>query len=390
MANYNIWPGSASLAEVSQYTNFGFYNSDVNFISESIASTKWAASRLGYPVNDVELTNSNFISAFEEAVNEYSAMVNANNIKEYMFLLQGSSKNVNLTGREIRGGLGRIIKLVDAYGAEVGAGGDVSWKTGSIMLTSGTQVYDLNTLFAAASESGNSIRIKRIFHDREPAQLRQFDPMGISSPIGISGIGNLNGLSGGGSLGYPGTSYILRPVYEDVLRMQAIEFNDQIRRSAYTFEIINNQLRIFPIPKQDFPLWFHYVVKNESDIAYTSGSVGEGKITDPADIPYQNIIYSNINSVGRQWIRRYFLALCKITMGGIRAKFTNIPIPGSEVSLDGESLRNEGTTERTALIEELRDMLEKSGKKNQLANKQEEDENIQKILSKIPLGIFVM
>jgi len=389
-----FWPGSASYDEVTSSTPFGFYDSDVQFISESVASTYWAASRLGYDAVDVELSNDMFIKYFEESVTEYSAQVNAHLIKEYMLTLQGSPTSSDMTGRQIRGSLGGIIKLSDSYGAEVGAGGDVTWHTGSIEVTTGTQVYDLNVLFA--SQSGREIRIKKIFHNKVPASIRYFDPWGLPTSPGSYNMGFYGfGGNAGGTVGGAGTSYVLRPLYEDLLRMQAIEMNDQIRKSGYSFEIINNRIRLFPIPQHDYKLWFQYVFKDEADAASVSGSgevgspSGLGTITDPSNVPYTNITYSYINSVGKQWIRKYFLATCKISLGGIRGKFPNIPIPNSEVSLDGESLRSEGINEREKLIEELRDFLDKSGKRAQMEAKDETDEHMQKILHKIPLPIYI-
>lgn len=393
---YPIWPGSASYDEVVNLTQFKFYNSEQLFISESIAATEWAARRLGYPITDIELTNENFISMFEEAVTEYSALVNEQNIKEYMLTVQGNSININLTGRLIRGGIGRVIELADTYGAEVGVGGDVNWKRGYIETQPGVQTYDLNSLFANVSESGKRIQIKRIFHERIPASMRYYDPWGFQMGISTYDANYLGGFVTPGNTLIAGQSYILRPIYEDLLRMQAIEFNDQIRRSAYSFEIINNNLRLFPIPTTNFKLWFDYVIKDEITAGYITGSyysgsedLGLNKITDPSNIPYQTIPYSSINSVGRKWIRDYFLSICKITLGGIRAKYNNIPIPNGEVTLDGESLRTEGINERDKLRERLIDMLEKSGKRAQIENKQEEEENIQKILSRVPLGIYI-
>ena len=391
-----FWPGSASYSEVTGYTAFGFYNSDAQFISESVSSTYWAASRLGYSAIDVELSNEMFIKYFEEAVTEYSAQINAHLIKEYMLTLQGSPTSSDMTGRQIRGGLGGVIKLSDAYGAEVGAGGDVTWHTGSIPVTAGTQLYDLNSLFAVPSASGRDIRIKKIFHYKVPASIRYFDPWGLPTSPGSYNLGFYGfGANEGGTVGGAGTSYVLRPLYEDLLRMQAIELNDQIRKSGYSFEIINNQIRLFPIPQEDYTLFFHYVFKDESDAAYVSGSgipgdpSGLGTITDPSNVPYSNITYSYINSVGRQWIKKYFLATCKISLGGIRGKYPNIPIPNAEVSLDGESMRSEGINEREKLIEELRDFLDKSGKRAQMEAKNETDENMQKILHKVPLPIYI-
>jgi len=387
-----VWTGTASYSEVTDSTFFGFYDSDSQFISESISATYWAAHRLGFPSIDVELSNAQFISYFEEAVNEYGAQVNSFNIREYMLLLQGSptGSNLNLSGQQIRGSLGGIIKLAKFYGSEVGAGGDTTWHTGSISITANTQEYDLNSLFATPNVSGSAITIRKIFHNRVPASTRYFDPFGLPTSPGSYNFGFYGfGPGLGGTIGGAGTSYILRPIYEDLLRMQAIELNDQIRKSAYSFELINNRVRLFPIPQHDFTLFFHYTIDVEANIGYVSGSDGSGLITDPSNVPYNNITYSYINSVGRQWIRNYFLAICKISLGGIRGKYPNIPIPDGDVSLDGESLRSEGRDEREKLLEQLHEMLEKSGKRAQMEGRDETDDHMKKILSRIPRAIYV-
>lgn len=385
MSQSVVWPGSASLTEVTTYTSFKLYDDDLEFISASVEATSWAARRLGYPIMDVELSNENFVACFEEAVNEYSYQINNFNIQENMLTLQGSSTGSNLQGREIRGGLGKIIKLTDYYGAEVGVGGDVEWKKGYINVVTDTQEYDLDTLWADVSESMAEIRIKRIFHYTQPASTRYFDPYGTPGNAASNLITSL----GFNSFSGTGTTFLLRPVYEDLLRMQAIELNDEIRRSGYSFELINNKLRLFPKPTYDFTLWFDYVIKSDADSGFVSGSEGSGVITDPSNVPYNEVVYSYVNSMGKQWIRNYFLVLCKDTLGAIRGKYTTIPIPNSDLTLDGDTLRSEAATQKESLIQQLRDSLEKMSRRNQMESKREEDDNLQKIINKVPMKIFI-
>ena len=379
MATPIIWTGSGS--EVSGNTPFGFYDNEISFVSDSKASAVWAARRLGYPIVDIELDSNNFYAAFEESVTEYSAIVNNFNIKENLLTLQGSPSGSNLTGRQIRGGLGRIIKLSEFYGAEVGAGGDVDWKVGSINVVADTQVYDLNVLWADVSESSNTIKIKRIFHNRIPASQKYFDPNYLQysyaqQEFGFDSIG-------------AGTTYMMRPVYEDLLRIQRIEIANQVRKSAYSFEIINNKLRLFPKPTSDYKLWFHYTVEHDVNLGYVSGSDGLGVITDHHNVPYQNMKYKLINSVGKQWIKKYFLATCKEMLGTIRSKYASVPIPNGDVTLDGDTLRIEANTEKDRLITDLKEILEASSRRSQLDSKSEEDENIQKIINKVPMQLYI-
>jgi hypothetical protein len=180
------------------------------------------------------------------------------------------------------------------------------------------------------------------------------------------------------------------PVFEDILRMQAIEFNDQFRKSAYSFTLINNKIRLFPIPEKDTRLWFDYVITSDRDntLAMPSGS-DANPISDYSNVPYDNMQYKYINDVGKQWIRKYGLALSKELLGTVRSKFGSIPIPGSETTMDGETLRAEATTEKEVLIGELRENLEQTSRKIMLESDSEESARLQEKLNKVPLNIYI-
>jgi hypothetical protein len=172
-----------------------------------------------------------------------------------------------------------------------------------------------------------------------------------------------------------------------LLRGQAIEFNDMVRKSQYSFEIINNKLKLFPIPQESFRVYFDYLVENDR----YSGSVisGSNIVSDYSNIPYQNLVYGNVNEVGKQWIRKYFLACCKETLGLVRQKYQQIPIPGGEVTLDGAELRQEAQQEKEALIAELRENLEAAGRRQQVEDRAKEAEYLGEVLKRIPVYIYV-
>jgi hypothetical protein len=185
----------------------------------------------------------------------------------------------------------------------------------------------------------------------------------------------------------PATQFLMTPLFEDLLRGQAIEFNDMIRKSQYSFEVANNKIRLFPIPQESFRLYFDYIVqKDRYDASTISGS---NIVSDYSNIPYQNMVYSQINEVGKQWIRKYFLACCKETLGIVRQKYQSLPIPGSEVTLDGAELRQEAQTEKEALLVELRENLEQAGRKQQIEDRAKEAEYMSAVLSRIPLQIYI-
>ena len=185
------------------------------------------------------------------------------------------------------------------------------------------------------------------------------------------------------------------PVYADVLRMQAIEFNDQIRKSAFSFQLRNNELKIFPRPSTSDDgekLWFEYYVEaDRNDPLRTNdyGNNGEGVISDYSNVPLSNLTYKEINSVGKQWIWKYAAALAKELLGAVRSKYGSIPIPNSEVSLDGSTLKSEAATEKEYLITQLRETLEATSRQRQLEMKREESENLQQSLNRVPLKIYI-
>ena len=381
---------------VSGNTPFGFYDDEIEFQADAPRFAKWAARRLGYPVVEIELTELNMYASFEEAVNDYWAQVNQYLIRDNILNAQGLSTSYDLTQKNlVTSGMPQVIELAKAYGAEVGAGGNIPYYTGSIQCTDGTQDYDLNA-WAAVSASGKPIEIKRIFHYQRPAISRYYDP------FVETGLSRNNLLSEFGWAGYsPNVQYLLFPIYEDLLRVQAVELNDQIRRSAYSFELVNNKLRIFPIPTADFRLWFEFIYIEDRNLAgiqhsSTGSSSEEGATTatssvqsDFSNIQYNMIPYGDINDTGVQWIRKYGLACAKETLGLIRSKYQSVPIPGAEVTLDGDTLRSEAITEKETLITQLREILEQSTQQAAWERKQQIDEAHQESLKKIPLKLYI-
>ena len=236
MAQEVIWQGSSSFA--SGQTPWGLYDSDSSFSSDIDKFSDWCARRLGYPIMSVELQSGSFYACFEESISEYSAQVNQFNIKDNLLHLTGQATGSNVTHKRVTPTLGRNVFLSKQYGTEAGVGGDVDYKKGSINITSGSQEYDLNALFADVSESGQAIEVKRVYYEGTPAMQRFFDP------YATTGYGTINMVEGFGFGNYsPAVSFTLMPLFEDLLRVQAIELNDSIRKSAYSFTLRNNKVR---------------------------------------------------------------------------------------------------------------------------------------------------
>ena len=383
MATISIWPGSASFANTTNPTPFGFYDTDTDFTSSADQVATWCAQRLGYPIVDIELQAVNFFTAFEEAVTTYAQYVYQYKIIENIGTLEGSTTGSDLNNQYIQPNLGNSIAIAEQYGTEAGTGGSIVYKTGSIGIVKGQQKYSLQNLYADVSESGKSLEIKKIYHYAPAAISRYFDPYagtgtGIQSLMETFGFGNYS----------PGVNFMLMPTYYDILKVQAIEFNDQIRKSAYSFELLDNdQLRVFPIPKRSETLYFDYIVKEDRNNPVRNTDTN--LITNVSNVPYNNISYTTINTPGRQWIFRYTLALSKEMLSSIRGKYSTVPIPGSEVTTNASDLRTEASAEKQALIDELKAMLEESSRVKYAERNAQIAQNTQDTLTKIPYPIYI-
>jgi hypothetical protein len=339
---------------------------------------------LGYPLNDIELQPVHFYACFEESVLEYSNQLSQYAIRDNLFTLQGASTGSNLTGKPINPTLSRLIAVAKNYGTEAGSGGYLTYKTASIAVTTGQQVYDINNFtFEIPSDATKDIEIKKVFHDVPPAIVRYFDPF-----VG-TGLGSQQLLENFGWGNYsPGVSFLMMPVYADLLRLQAIEFNDLIRKSGYSFEITGDRLRIFPVPTYNYTLYINYITVQDRESS-TFLYANDGVVGDFSNAPYQLHNYSQINSAGKQWIFKYTLALAKEVLGNIRNKYSSVPIPGAEVTLNGADLVSQAQTEKDALITQLRENLDAVSRQAQLAKMTEEADNLQSQLNKVPMVIYV-
>lgn len=379
-----IWPGSSSFT--SGMTPFGYYDNDPSFQSDIESTTEWCARRFGYGLSDVELQDRHFFAAFEEAVNEYGYMINTFAARDNLINLLGintGSSSTNLAQTYIPTSFSSIFEISKEYGNPIGSGGNQTWYTGSINLIADKQVYDLHTdtIVETGSLSTDKFTIRKIFHNDSPALTRYLDPtLGTSYLTQQFGWGSFN-ISG---------QFLVMPIHYDILRIQAIELNDQIRKSSYSFQITNNRLRIFPIPTESQKLIFFYTLESQKSFDGSNNSLSDkSKISDMSNVPYLNLKYSNINSIGRNWIRKYTLAICKEILGYIRGKYASIPIPDGEVTLNAADLLSAAKEEKDALTIELKEILDQSSKQSQLERKAAESENLNNQLSWFPTKIYV-
>ena len=382
MANIPIWPGTSTFSPGD--TPFGFYDADADFQSDADKVALFCARRLGYPIVDIELQDLNFYAAFEEAVTTYGNELYAYKIRQDYLSLEGASSTTNLNTAIVTPNLANVIKLSEQYGTETGTGGNVDWHTGSIALTASVQTYDLGKWAEDnLGVSGSDFEIKRVFYEAPPAIVKYFDP------YAGTGTGMMNMLDSFGWGNYsPAINFLLMPINYDIAKLQAIELNDQIRKSNYSFEIQNNKLRLFPIPNGNVnTLYFQYLLKSErlaNSITPTSDT-----ITNVSNVPYTNPTYAQINSVGRSWIFEYALALSKEMLGYVRGKYSTIPIPGDSVTVNSADLISAANSERTALVERLRAYFDETSKEKLMERRSLETDYLKKELTEVPNVIYI-
>jgi len=385
MSNIAIWNGTSTFTTGS--TPFGFYDSDSAFSADADKVALWCAQRLGFPLVEVELQSGSFYAAFEEAVTTYGNEVYQWKVRENYLNLEGSLTGSNLNNQLVTPNLGNIIRISETYASEAGAGGETTWYTGSFTMVNGVQDYDLEAALSGSGITG-SIELKELFYKAPPAIVRYFDPYagtgtGIQSLLESFGFGQMS----------PGINFMLMPIYFDVQKIQAIQLNDQIRKAAFSFDIHNNKVRIFPIPTNiatgyNDKMYFHYILKDERNNPVVDSRTN--LITNVSNVPYVNPVYVQINSIGRQWIRQYALATVKEILAYVRGKYSTVPIPGSEVTLNQQDLLTDARAEKAALLEQLRAMLDQTSRKVQLEQQANEVDFINKQLTNVPLPIYIL
>ena len=380
MANIPIYDGSPTWSADS--VPFGFYNSDTEFQEDAVKVAKFCAQRLGYPLVDVELQSGSFFTAFEEAVTTYGNELYAYKIRDNQLSLEGLSTGSNLNESIVTPNFESVVRLTEQYGAEAGTGGNVPYYSGSIPITASVQDYDL-AAWAVDQGITGSIEIKKVFYQAPPAIVRYYDPyagtgFGYQSLFDSFGFGSFS----------PAINFLMMPLNYDLQTIQAIELNDTVRRSNYSFEIKNNKIRIFPIPNSGSSnLWFEYIERDER----ISGSIDNQpyKVSNVSNTPYTNPTYASINSVGRQWIFEYSLALAKEMLGYVRGKYGAIPIPDAQVTLNQGDLIAAATAEKSSLIERLRGYFDETSRKSLLERRAQETEFKQTELKQVPYTIYI-
>lgn len=376
---------TASFSDVVSPTPFGVYDADSAFASDANGMITLVNSKLGGNILQVELTNKDIYSCFEQAALEYSGMINSYHAKSILADVLGAETG-SLESKEqkfARMSLSLAKRRAEAYSSEALVGGTRPLHSASIDLSVGQQYYDLNVIMSGAGlfNTNQRVEIRELFHFSPTAAYRFFDT--------TSAINYLHNQFSFESF-TPETIFYLLPIWEDVLRAQQLEQSHRIRRSNYSFNIVNNVLRIYPVPTRDMRLYFTYFLLGSGDDPFDSSEdpLVDG-ISNLSNVPFGNIDYSKINSIGRQWIRRFALACSREVLGQVRGKVQTVPIPNGDLVLNGAELISQAREDMLNLREELKTLLESLTYDRLAAQEAEQAENLKRQLAAIPLGIYV-
>ena len=394
-------------SEVIDACPIGAYSGSAAFVTGAIAQVAFTYKRLGGDVLDLEITSGSVFANYEEAVLEYSYIVNQHQAKNVIgSALGGETGSFNHKGDTTDGPDGYALKyprfsfetsfrIGDSFGTEAGIGGTTPVYSASISTQAGKQDYDLQQLVSSSAFNTDNadspyynkmvnnprVKIRKMYYVSPQQMWRFYGYYG-----GLNVVGNFHNYGQYAD----DSSFQVIPAWHN--KLQAISYEDHLytRTSHYSYEIINNKLRIFPIPTSVSPekFWFKFTIEN-GDIWSDTG-VGQDGVNNINTIPFENIPYEKINSMGQQWIRRFALALSKETLGQIRGKFGgSIPIPGDNVTLNASDLLGQAKEEQTALKEELRKVLEETEYSKLIAADKDMTENALNIMKDVPIGIFV-
>lgn len=404
------------LLRVENNTPFGRYESDPKFRRDAKKFSIWAARRLGWPTVDIEIDERDFYAALEEATDEFSRLVNDQNIEDNLEAILGSDADEDLTGRWISSaGTGQMLQLARDYGGPLRGreGGNVDWNRGFFETEVDRQIYSKSEIKVGKETSvgefdyvpvDDEIVIHRIFHQRIPNSVHGHFAHGGHGGTGFMGHGHgFGGLGnhtthGSGSYGVSAAPYYtLYPLYDSTLSIQQADFHDKLYTSDFSFDIIGDKIKIHPSPHSRFRIWVEFVSKDEALGVEVVGQstaraeVGEDinkVISDYSNAPYDFIPYRFINASGKRWIFKYALSVAKHKLGTVRSKFSDMPSPQDPFQLDGQDLKQQAQQEMERLVDNLKDRLQNISKEERIRRKADMAENLNRYLQYIPTLIY--
>jgi len=372
----------ATFSNTTNPTPFGIYDNESDFLSDADNMVTFVKRKLGDDILSVELTKKQIWGNFEEATLEYSSILNQYQAKSQLVNFLGFTTGSIMSGSEekyVRENLEFLTRFAEPYAMEAGIGGSYNSLSGSIQLEVGRQDYDLYTELSGANgslfdDTRGKLRVDEVFHYNPQAAYRFFDT--------TSAINYLNNEFSFESFTPESIFYIL-PVYEDILRAGQLDLSNRVRRSNFSYKIMGNNLRIYPIPTSESKVMLRVrQYPDPTQPSYKDDTVHG--VSNMSNLPFGNVQYNRINSIGRQWIRSFTLAISMEQLGYIRGKFGSVPVPNAEVTLNSSDLISNGRTDRDGLKEKLREMLDSMTYDKLMETQATRSEQIQKQLKYVP------
>ena len=395
-------PVTGAHADVVDSLAIGFYTSN-EFVTGAVAQVAYTYKRLGGDVLDIEIKAENVYNHYEEAVLEYSYIVNLHQARnslgsalggptgsfKHTGELSGSTESVSLKYPKFQ--FDYAFRNADKFSSEALVGGTEPVYSASLDRETGICDYDLQSIVSSSQDGslwdgmGNKrIKVRQVYYISPRQMWRFYGYYG-----GLNVVGDFHNY---GQYADDSTFNVIPPWQN---KAQAIAYEDHLytRTSHYSYELLDNKLRLHPTPNAQSPakFWFKFTVENDGG-AFATGSYDSGVdgVNNMNTLPMENIPFENINSIGQQWIRRFALALSKETLGQVRGKFGgNIPIPGDNVTLNASDLLSQASTEQQALREELNKQLDEMLYSKIAETDKAMVDNMDAIVAKTPLKIFV-
>jgi hypothetical protein len=407
--NASTLPATGTVGNVVGALPYGVYSGNTEFLSGASAQVDYVYKKLGGDVLDLEIKEDTVYAAYEEAVLEYSYLVNVHQSKNILSDVLGNTTGAfdhkgNIMSGQLSSSLsGSHVSLkypsfdfsyarrvADGISEDAGVGGNQTTYSASINVTTGKQDYDLQTIVSAmpafsgslTGTNKNKILVKKVFYKTPKTMWRFYGYYG--------GLGVVGNMSTYGQYADDST-YEVIPPWQNKLQAMAFEDSLYTRTSHYSYELKNNKIRLFPIPEANIynKIWFEFTIPSDSWEEDSDRTIGIDGINNMNTIPFGNLPYDNINAIGKQWIRRFALSLCKETLGLIRSKFATLPIPGDSVTLNGEQLASQAREEQTTLRDELKTVLDELTYAKLMEGDADLVDNANRIHQKVPLVILM-
>lgn len=360
-------------------TAFGIYDNQQSFVTDSVKIIKYVIRSLGYPTTAIQLTPQHIMTSLQSATMKYSTLVNQSKIGDNMLNVIGGNPNDDLTKAAIYQNMGSVFQISQLYAQQsiIRNSLHVPIYSSSIKLQSGIQQYDLSQVIPHYTNS--NVQILQIYY-----YPRTHTNYGFDANMPGFNLGSV--MSQFGGTYYQTSKTIIMPVFQTLLRMQAVQLSQQVRRANFGFQLRHNKILFYPRPTQQQFITVQYILKTDK----YANSIKSNVINNISNFPINtHIRYTDINMPGRNWIQRYTLALSKQILGVIRSKYSSIPYPQGETSLDGDTLRAQSSAQKEALIQQLKGVLQQTSMSRLIQKKKDMSQNLQTINSKVPLRIYI-